>query len=209
MKTSLSALALLTGTVAAGPLEQRNAVCTSVVFISPTFEPGPTHTVYTTTTKATETVDCGQCHAVVPSYLPLGVDPLALMNATITASAPTTVTSYVCSIPTPRPVPILAEQRSPKDDYYQAPYPKIYTVQPPGVQTPDCTVTRQVDPVVPDSTSTVYTEEPTTTTKEVECGGCAMVWSTGVLNFFAPVKNTATVTEGVSTKLDLACATPA
>ena len=208
MKTSLLAQAALLGSVAAIPLDARNAVCTSVVLLSPDFDLGPTHTEYSSTTTTTETVDCGQCYAVVPSYLPLGVPPVALINATTTAATPSTATTYVCSNPTPRPVPIRVEQRA-THDLWVAPPLETVTAYPPGMPSPGCTLTTQVDPVVPDSTSTIYAAGTTTTSQEVECGGCAMIWSTGVINFFVAVTNTATITGETSTKTDLVCATPA
>lgn len=89
----------------------------------------------------------------------------------------------------------------------QPPNPTRYAT-PLGITDPSCTVRDQIDPVVPDSTSTIYRSTVTSTTY-TECGECVLEWSTGVLYFFAPIFNTATVTwPDPSTAWDLACATP-
>lgn len=182
-------------------------VCTRVMFIEPSFAANAVKTVYTTTSTTTSTVDCGSCTGLQTTTLPplvLGVPPVAFITSTTTASEPSVTVEHVCSSKTASRV-----ARGENEEGGRDARPRTVTALPPGIRDPECTITTQVDPEVPDSTSTVYTAGTTTAVSEVDCGECAMVWSTGVLYFFAPVVNTATTTaEDQSTLAELACAKP-
>ncbi|CAH0058573.1 unnamed protein product [Clonostachys solani] len=204
--------------------------CQSVLPILPKFTFGPTRTVFTTTTTHTSTVDCGICEDVVPVIVPLGIPPVVLFTATTTASTPYVTTEYECGS-TPAPSTTLKTAVHPPKDRRGPPSPTITsttsvdenakpisyfepdytepegptTVTPPGIDKPECTSSTALDPVVADSTWTFY-PSTVTSTSSVDCGECALEWSTGVIYYFAPILYTATTTAATpSVKVDLAC----
>ncbi|KAG6016241.1 hypothetical protein E4U54_001912 [Claviceps lovelessii] len=79
----------------------QTAGCTLTMWELPQFNLGPTRTVYTTTTTATDAVDCGICTAVTTALFPDGPGPVAHFTTTVTEPYPTTVTDYKCATPTP------------------------------------------------------------------------------------------------------------
>ncbi|VUC22408.1 unnamed protein product [Clonostachys rosea] len=204
--------------------------CQSVLPILPKFTFGPTRTVFTTTTTHTVTVDCGICEDVVPVLLPLGIPPVVLFNATTTATIPYVTTEYECgsplapsttlktalyppkkrrgpSLPTVTSA-ILKDGKAKPISYFTPDYTEPEgptTVTPPGIDKPECTSSTALDPVVANSTWTFY-PSTVTSTSTVDCGECALEWSTGVIYYFAPIHYTATTTVATpSMKVDLAC----
>jgi hypothetical protein len=192
---------------ATGPSDGPGNACPTVKFVNPTLTFGPTSTFYTATATTTETLDCGPCIAVKPSTLALGPGPVVFFTTAITAPQPSYTTEYVCAT---HAAAAAAARHVQEDLGGEDGWPNtMSTITPPGVAKPTCTSQTQLDPVIPDSTSTVY---PSTSTvvSEIDCGGCAVAWDTGVVFFFAPVIQTATTTVATaSTKVELACATAA
>lgn len=81
-----------------------------------------------------------------------------------------------------------------------------YTAMPKDERNPTCTTQAVVDPYIPNQTTTVY-KETATYTSTVQCDGCELRWSTGIVNFFAPVVFTATTTATEpTTRVVMACA---
>ncbi|PHH67810.1 hypothetical protein CDD83_6389 [Cordyceps sp. RAO-2017] len=75
----------------------------------------------------------------------------------------------------------------------------------PGQPEPSCTHSTHMALPIPDGTLTVY---PSTVTSShaVDCGSCALQWTTAVPQFFAPVRLTATTSPATpSTKTDFVC----
>ena len=174
--------------------------CTSVKFIHLPLSFGPTQIVHTTTSTSTETVDCGSCADVRPTYLALGVPPVAIFDATTTVDEPSVATEYVCD-----PSSTADAARVKQRGAYGR--PGVKTITPPGIAQPTCTSQTQIDPPVSDSTSTVF-PGTATVARELDCGDCEVVWSTGQIFYFAPVLITTTITvQTPSTKVELACAT--
>lgn len=192
---------------AAGRSDDPGNICPIVEIVNPTFTFGPTSTFYTGTATTTRTVDCAPCMAPRPSSLALGIGPVISFTTTITAPEPSYTTEYVCST---HAAAEEAARHVREDPLGEDGLPNtISTITPPGVAKPTCTSQTQLDPVIPDSTSTVY---PGTSTlvSEIDCGECAVAWDTGVVYFFAPVIQTATTTVATaSTRVELACATTA
>ena len=125
--------------------------------------------------------------------------------------------------PLPTPVAAIAplyteyvDPNRPTPEYYECdtttyeprdpePSNPTHYVTPLGLAEPTCTLQNQIEPVVPDSTMTIY-QTTVTSTAYADCGDCVLVWSTGVLYFFAPIINTATITHAdPSTAWELDC----
>lgn len=203
--------------------------CSITLFQAPYFTLGPTRTIWTSTETVTSAVPCGTCENVVVIGLPIGLGPVIFYHATTTAVQPSLTVAYVCDkestgsppgmfgppvypttlVPraeetrkakatTKKPTPAPHSLWSQEEAYITT------TVKPQGVA-PTCTSKVELQPVVPDSTLTVY---PSTVSvvSEVDCGGCQLEYWTGAIYFFAPVTLTETVTVATpSTKIDLGC----
>ncbi|KFH43544.1 hypothetical protein ACRE_056930 [Hapsidospora chrysogenum ATCC 11550] len=187
------------------PSDDPGNTCPTVKFVNPVLTFGPTRTVYTATATTTETLDCGPCTALKASTLALGLGPLVSFSTTITAAQPSYTTEYVCATHAAAAARHVQGNLGGEDGWPNT----MSTITPPGVTKPACTSQTQLEPVIPDSTSTVY-PGTSTVVSEIDCGGCAVEWDTGVVYFFAPVIQTATTTVATaSTKVELACATTA
>ncbi|KND91651.1 hypothetical protein TOPH_03687 [Tolypocladium ophioglossoides CBS 100239] len=192
--------------------------CTKLILKAPDWTWGPTKTLWTTTATSTRIIDCGGCDKYTMSYLFFGVPPVVIFDATTTATGPSITIEVKCGHPTATitSTPAPKEEREPSTraanppspHYYQAnpnaPVPTVAT--PAGVSKPGCTSSTMLPPEIPVSTYTKY-PSTVTSTSTVECGSCAVAWSTAVINFFAPIKYTATVSPSTpSTKTDFVCA---
>ncbi|KAM3515920.1 hypothetical protein MY11210_000460 [Beauveria gryllotalpidicola] len=94
-------LAAAAGTALATPIDARDETCTTTVMRAAQYTWGPTDTVWTSTTTATEEVDCHGCDAVQTAYWPMGPGPVVFFSTTVTAATPSTATTLVCrSTPT-------------------------------------------------------------------------------------------------------------
>lgn len=183
--------------------------CTRYVFPLPTLVWGPTSTLYTETSTVTESVDCGGCGSIVTSYGILGVPPVVRFNTTVTGTKPAIETAFVCrsSVQTSSTSTTSSTIKpSATVDYYAPPPPTAYTEFPKGNTLPTCTISQVVGPYIPkDGTRTIWTATETMTSK-VDCGACALVWETGVVNFLVEVVFTASTTAAEpTTRQVLAC----
>jgi hypothetical protein len=70
---------------------------------------------------------------------------------------------------------------------------------------PVCTISTELPPMIEQNTLIIW-NGTATVTSTISCSNCALVWSTGVINYFAPIIPTATVTTfQPSTRTVLAC----
>jgi hypothetical protein len=190
------------------PMEDED--CTAHVLAGQQFTHGPIKTVWTSTTTVTSPVDCGTCKHVMPSFYPIGPGPVIFFTSTVTATEPTTVSVPVCATGTSQKRELGQTTKmtgTSSYDYYEAPPFSVRTATPTGPK-PSCTSQFVLDAHIPDSTSTVY-GSTVTSTSSIDCGGCEVEWYTGVVNFFAPVLLTSTITAAEpSTSTVVACADP-
>ncbi|KAL7923075.1 hypothetical protein ACQKWADRAFT_66410 [Trichoderma austrokoningii] len=84
----------------AGVITQGGEDCTARVLQVPKLNIGPTRTIFTTTTTTDRIVNCGTCTNHSPIPIPLGVPPVAVFSATVTAVEPYTETELVCGTST-------------------------------------------------------------------------------------------------------------
>ncbi|KAI9163804.1 hypothetical protein HJFPF1_05431 [Paramyrothecium foliicola] len=192
---------------------RNKAACTRLLLEPPALTWGPTRTVWTKTDTYTETVECSGCPNLVHSILPLGVPPVVIFNATTTVDTASTTTVFECGEtsrgPSIQSTGTLPEPTGMAPSTSQDPdldFPELTkTVTPQGVLKPSCTTSTWLDPVIPDSTWTVYPGTVTSTTT-VDCGSCELHWWTGVVYFFAPIIQTTTTTvDQASTRTAVAC----
>lgn len=199
-----------TSTETAAPSgEASETGCTRYVFPFPTLVWGPTSTLYSATETITQSIDCGGCSEIATSYGAFGVPPVVHFNTTVTGVRPATATAFACrssSQTTGITNPILTVKPSPSIDYYEAPPLTAYTELPRGNASPTCTISKVVGPYIPQGgTRTVWTATETMTSN-VDCGACALVWETGVVNFFAEVIfTTRTTAAEPTTRRVMAC----
>ena len=190
--------------------EDEEEDCTAHVLTGPKYTHGPIKTVWTSTTTVSNPVDCGTCKHVMPTFYPAGPGPVIFFTSTVTATEPTTVSVPVCATGTSLDKAVPKQelaQRTERPHYYEAPPFSIRTATPTG-PTPSCTSQFALDAQIPDSTLTVY-GSTVTSTSSIDCGGCEVEWYTGVVNFFAPILLTSTVTAAEpSTSTVVACAAP-
>lgn len=174
-------------------------LCTKRVLELPQFTHGPTFTRWTSTSTRTRTVDCGHCRHVEPTYLPIGVPPVVNFNATVTATEPSIATVFACATTQwPKGASHKRSEVESSVHYYQAPPFTAHTVTPEGVPNPQCTTQAVVSPEVPNGVETIY-EATETYTSTADCDKCILEWSTAVLEFFAPIRITSTVTASAPT----------
>ncbi|PHH79384.1 hypothetical protein CDD80_4943 [Ophiocordyceps camponoti-rufipedis] len=149
-----------------------------------------------------ELLECSSCPQVTVSYLAFGPGPVAHFTATTTVAAPTTVLDFACSsYYRPRP--------SSAGRYWSGPgrFEEETVVRPPNMKSkPTCTSsTLQRAPGVPGPTITVW-PATVTSTSTINCGNCALAWSTAAIQFLAAQQYTATVTAAQpSVKSNYAC----
>lgn len=188
--------------------EDAGSDCTKFFPHADGFTFGPVSTVWTTTTTVTEQFDCGSCRAIRPNIIPLGPGPVIFFTTTVTAEGPSTTYEAACG--TGANLPRAFDKReidamSDRPRYYEAPPFTVKTAIPQGAKA-TCTSQFVLEPEIPGSTSTVYPSTVTSTTS-IDCDGCMVEWSTGVINFFAPILITKTVTvDRPSTSRVVACA---
>ncbi|KAJ6780978.1 hypothetical protein PWT90_05403 [Aphanocladium album] len=182
--------------------------CPKHLFHAPAFTWGPTSTVWTSTATVTHKINCGGCDTLQINYLPLGPGPAVFFTTTVTASTASTMTIPVCGgTGTPEAFGKRVAEAS-TSHYYQAPPMEVHTALPANDgDGPACTKKSAVEPSIPNHTFTSYAST-VTATRSVDCGGCALEWSTPVVYFFAPILLTATETAiAPSTSIEMACAT--
>ena len=174
-------------------------LCTKRVLELPQFTHGPTFTRWTSTSTRTRTLDCGHCRHVEPTYLPIGVPPVVNFNVTVTATEPSIATVFACaSTGSTNGGSHKRSEHESSVHYYQAPPYTVHTVTPEGVPNPQCTSHAAVSPDVPNETETIY-QITETYTSTADCDKCILEWSTPVLEFFAPIRITSTVTASAPT----------
>lgn len=183
--------------------------CTKQLFHAQAFTWGPVRTIWTSTATVTRKVNCGPCTALQLNYFPQGPGPVVFFPTTVTATTASTTTIPVCGATGTEDV--FGRSVATGSRYYQAPPFSVHTALPSagsgGGAPPECTAHDHVAPEVPNQTFTEY-PATVTETRDVQCGSCALVWSTPVLEFFAPILLTATETATTpSTSVELACAT--
>lgn len=188
---------------------KKGEACTKIMHAVPKLNLGPTATQFTATITSTQTVDCGPCTKVEENILPIGVPPVAEYQTTVTPEQPYVHTAFVCA-PSAAANRKWDTQQQPtqagEPHYYQPPPVEVHTVTPDSVVNPHCTTQAVVEPEVPNETTTIYGLTKTHTST-LDCGGCQLEWSTAVLQFFAPIRITATVTASrASTQTVLTCA---
>ena len=98
--------------------------------------------------------------------------------------------------------PLYPTDAAPAETYVRAPGPRLPAITPrrggppripssvafpPGNTSPTCTSSRRLTYYVPDETVSVWTTS-TTSTSTVDCGGCALAWSTGGAMYYARVR---------------------
>jgi hypothetical protein len=105
------------------------------------------------------------------------------------------------------PPPRMRQDRSPLALEVRPGHPFEPETITPAAMTgqPVCTISAEVPPMIERNTLTVW-NGTVTVTSAFSCSNCVLVWSTGVINYFAPIIPTATVTElQPSTRTVLAC----
>lgn len=187
--------------------------CVKHLLHAPHYTWGPTLTIWTSTTTVTEKINCEGCTSVQLDYLHFGPGPVISFNTTVTAATPSTLKVPACGGTDDKTafgkrVAAVENTAATEPHYYEPPPMTTYSVTPEGVAKPTCTISKAVEPVIPNQTYTIYSST-TTATGVVDCSGCMMEWSTPVLYFFAPIMyTTSKVAESPSTSTVLACATP-
>lgn len=172
------------------------------------FGPGPVVHFEATTTvaePALETAYVCQTEQILNTDEPHRQYGLPVESTVVNLVEKRTRTSHVFYAKrseTPKPTPTSV----PHSEYIPEQF-RTTTVTPKSQATPCCTTSTEVDPEVENSTLTVY-PSTVTSTATVECGGCHLEFSTGVIYYFAPITYTSTITAATpSTKMNFACAT--
>ncbi|PFH57902.1 hypothetical protein XA68_14423 [Ophiocordyceps unilateralis] len=177
--------------------------CNLVLPLVQTINLGPVKTVYTATVTKTRLLECAACAKVTVSWLPLGIPPVARFTTTETAKTASTTSVLGCRSYSS------SSSTKPSPKFYGLPraFEKATVVKPPNMSSkPTCTSsTLQRPGEVPGATYTAWTST-VTSTSTIDCGNCALAWSTAAIQFLVPVQYTATVSPASpSTKTDFEC----